>query len=127
MAYLRPGDTVSCKVKDGVILTSDNLSYDRVVEFEVISVDKEGFLIKVPYHVHIKTSFELTDRRGRENHVPPNFIGADAHFITSEHVHIVSARRDGEKCDRCQDFFPMAERGDNGVFHCYACRSNRWR
>ena len=116
-----------CKIKDGLILKSDTIDYETTATFEVVCLYEQGYIIKVPFWLRLKSSFEATPRKCKEYDIPAKFTEAEVQFITGDHISVVSDRRDGECCDHCGDFFPMAERNDEGNFRCFSCRSNPYR
>jgi hypothetical protein len=122
-----PGDTVCCRVNAGHIVYSYVDKYETIENFEVISVLEGGYLVKVPVRLFLSNSFWTTQANSKEYSIPQNFMGVNAHFITDGHVCGIKSRKDGECCDRCKEFFPMASRHLDGSFKCFLCRIYRFR
>jgi hypothetical protein len=122
-----PGDKVSCKISKNLILLNYADKYEMIEIFEVVCPVSQGYLVKVPTRTFLKTSFEATPSKVKEHGMPKNFTDAIVHFMTDEHVVSVVSKKDGEICQRCKDFFPMASKDAEGNFKCFNCRTYRHR
>ncbi len=122
-----PGDTVCCKVNAGFIVYAYADSYEIIESFEIISIIEGGYLVKVPVRLFLHNSFEATLAKSKDYSIPMNFMGVMAHFITDAHISGIKSRKDGECCDRCKEFFPMAARKADGTFKCFLCNLYRFR
>lgn len=122
-----PGDTVYCRVNAGTIVYAYVDKYEIIGSFEIISLLESGYLVKVPARMFLLNSFEATKANSKEYRIPNNFIGVNTHFITDAHISGIKSRKDGECCDRCKEFFPMAARKADGSFKCFLCNLYRFR
>lgn len=127
MSDPKPGDTITCKINDGLIGYNYIQQYDQIVPLEVVCVVENGYLVKIPTYINLKNSFELSDNYIREYNIPKNFKGAEAHFINDDRIVAIKERKDGETCDRCKEYFPYAAKNDLGEFKCFLCRQYRFR
>lgn len=122
-----PGDTVCCKVNEGLIIYSYAQKYEIIEDFDIINVIDGGYLVKVPVRLILTNSFIADQSRMKEYLIPKKFLGVSAHFITDSHIFSIKYRKDGECCDRCMEFFPMATRDEGGNFKCYLCKKYPYR
>jgi len=127
VASLRPGDSISCKISYDLLVFAESHLFNSIVTFDIICPYENGYLIKVPTYIRLKTSFEATADKIKKYSIPKNFIYAEVQFITEKHIFTVSDRRDGECCDKCGDFFPMSEKNEEGTFLCFLCKTYKYR
>lgn len=121
------GDTVCCKLNDGFITYNYQDKYEIIESFDVIAIVPYGYLIKIPNRIFLKNSFEITVPKAKEYDISNKFVGTTAHFVADSHVLSIKFKKDGEFCDRCGDFFHMAQKNPDGSFKCYLCRNYRFR
>ena len=129
MDTISPGDIVSCKINEDLIIYNYIKIYDIIVNFEIICLvsDKyqNGFLIKVPPNIFLKSSFCVKSSDIKEFSMLPRFIDADAHFITNSHIVSLVSKLNGAFCDICKDFFDYATKDTTGKFKCFTCKTYR--
>lgn len=129
MRYKR-GDELILKV-------NDNFGYSdvttRAVKVQVIgfNIDYEGpdaeYLVYVPSYSYYKDTFVLSRQHAVWYGVEEKFIGDDVAFISARHpIFKLIPAIDGERCDRCDDFYEGATRTDD-AYTCRSCRENPWR
>lgn len=127
MSKLNPGDTICCRINGSFIVFAYVEKYDITETFEVISILDTGYLVKVPVRLYLTNAFEIKLSNSKEYCVPKNFMGVNAHFLTDAHIVEIKSRKDGECCDRCKEFFPMATRIADSEFKCFLCRMYKYR
>lgn len=127
MSDPKPGDTVICRINDGLIVYSYITCYESSEIFELVCQVEGGYLVKVPSHLRLKNSFEATTAKIKEYSIPKQFIDAELHFINDDRIVGIKAVRDGECCDRCKEFFPYAAKNSEGGFRCFLCSTYRHR
>lgn len=127
MSRLKAGDRVDCRVKSGSIVSAYN-DYDEIRTFEIVAGDDEGYYIYVPEYRPINGGSTLESSRARKLNIASRFIGEKISYISVGQITRISYQLDGLKCDRCQDFYTMAEPNQpDGGFLCWSCRVNPWR
>ena len=127
MNRLAPGDTVCCRIDAGFIIYAYTENYEFIETFEIICLVDEGFLVKVPTRTILKNSFTITKAKLKEHKIPKQFIDAEAHFITVEHICSIRTRMNGAVCDKCKEFFEYAARDESGLFCCFICKNYGYR
>ena len=124
---LKQGDRVSCKIKAGNIVKSDD-DYDTISTFEIVATDNEGYYLYVPDHIYLQGGITADTVWCQRLNIEPRFIGDKIIYIEEKQVFRVAYQIDGKRCNRCQDFFTMAEANQpNDGFLCYSCRFNPYR
>lgn len=127
MVRLRAGDRVECRIRAGSIVGGYN-EYDEIRTFEIVSSDSEGYYIFIPHYVPIMGGSILDNSRARRLNIASRFIGERVSYISDSQVARLVYEIDGRKCDRCQEFFMMAEPNQpGGIFLCWSCKLNPYR
>lgn len=128
MVDLKPGDCISCRVNQYIIVSPYHHPYDDVVTFEIIALDNRGYYLYIPSHIMIKGSAVLDRVLCRQLSINKRFLGEQFIYILANLVDQVKYVMDGISCCKCQDFFYMAEPNqDDGTLLCWSCRANPYR
>lgn len=123
-----PGDTVSIKIKNGLIVNQYDDHYEQILTVEIICLMDEGYLVHIPQDLYLQNSFFITKENHQEYKIPIQFLDAQAHYISGNHIYEVRSRLDGAKCARCDEWVNMAGETVWGEpFVCFLCRTYKWR
>lgn len=127
MVSLKAGDRVNCRVKSGSIVSAYN-DYDEIRTFEIVATDGEGYYVFVPWYLPITGGTLLDASRARRLNIASRFIGERICYISAGQIARIAYQMDGRKCDRCGEFYMMAEPNQpDGSFLCWACKNNPYR
>lgn len=127
MSSCKAGDQIECKVNDGAIVGAADKEYDLILKFEVASSYNCGFLIYSYAPLRREHLYFITENNHERYNVHSKFIGCNLVYITDYNVYSIVRQYDGESCDKCDEFYPMAARDENGKFKCYLCRVDPYR
>ena len=127
MPKLKPGDTVSCKVKASVIVNAYK-SYDEIHSFVIVAVDDEGYYIFVPIYLNLKESLVADQYRCRSLQIDKKYLNENIIHITERMIASIVTQDEGMNCKICKEFtrFAGPNQTDNS-FVCYGCKSNPYR
>jgi hypothetical protein len=124
MVHLKPGDKISCHIKDNIIVASHK-EYDEARTFEIVAVGDYGYYLFVPEYLCILNTINIDAHRCKHMDINPRFLGEQMIHITESMVHQVVRLMDGACCCICQEFCSMAAANqENGLFVCWSCRRN---
>src|SRR5208282_3976523 len=124
MPKLKPGDTVSCKVKASVIVAAYK-SYDEIHSFVIVAADSEGYYVFVPVYLNIKNSIVADQYRCRGLQIDKKYLNENIVHITERQIASIVTQDEGVNCKICKEFARFA--GPNqtdGSFICYSCKIN---
>jgi hypothetical protein len=126
MPSLNPGDRVSCKLREGIIVNSYESKFDEIYTFEIISSDSYGYYIYVPQYFHLKKSFKLTAYDAVSLRIHNKFIGEQILYIEQSMISCIKHKVDGCYCVQCGEFYHMAAPNQpDGSMICWSCRTYR--
>lgn len=128
-------DIVTCKTRDGYIVGRSDKVFDDTISLKIIGakymdLEADEYVVYVPEYdlSRLKTRSKVTGFMCSEFDIEKRFVGDNMTFIRASHVFEINYHADGETCNRCDDFFEMAETSaKDGSFTCYSCRQNPWR
>ena len=128
-------DIVTCKLRDGYIVGRSGNDFSDTISLKIIGakymdLEADEYVVYVPdYDLYrLKTRSRVSSYMCGEFDIEKRFVGDNMTFIRASHVLEVNYHADGEVCDRCDEFFEMAEATErDGTFTCYSCRQNPWR
>lgn len=126
MGKLKPGDRVLCKIKSGQVINAYADDWDDKAVFEIVSVDNRGYYIYIPHYMFIKGGLKVNEHNQKTHHIDKRFIGEIILYITENSIVNVESCADGLTCDKCKEFYPMAQT-DKKVFICWVCRNYPYR
>jgi hypothetical protein len=132
MLRLKPGDRVTCRLKEGDVVASYTQDYDDVRTFEIIaqadSESGEEYYVFVPEYIFIKNSVTVDHYRCKKLGISLRFVGEQMAFVNESMIRGNPIQLDGMCCSICQDFIPMATcNQEDGTLVCWACRQNPMR
>ena len=127
MPKLKPGDTVSCKVKSSVIVNAYK-SYDEIHSFVIIATDNEGYYVFVPVYLNLKNSIVADEYRCRNLGIDKKYLNENIVHISEKMIASVVTQDEGMNCKICKEFtrFAGPNQADSS-FVCYGCRINPYR
>jgi hypothetical protein len=124
MTKLKPGDRVSCRIKDNSIVSAYR-EYDEIHTFEIISVSEYGYYLYIPQYIVIKNTVLIDKYKCRAYNIDTRFLGEQMTHISENLVYKVEQKMDGMCCVICKEFYQMAEANqEDGTLICWACRQN---
>lgn len=126
MAKLKPGDVVSCRIKETRIVSSYS-GFDTIESFQIIALDSKGYYIYVPDHIIIANTFKVDEYTAKSLGIKKQFINCQVIYISPTHVTSVKSTLDGLICVKCNEFYSMAEPNQlDGTLICFICRNYYW-
>jgi hypothetical protein len=127
MPKLKPGDTISCMVKDSAIV-SPYVSYDETCSFVIVALDDEGYYLFVPCYYNLKNSVVADQSKCRKYQIDKKYLNENIVYISEKMIASVVKRDEGLNCKICNEFTRFAEANQkDGSFICYGCRLNPYR
>ena len=124
MPKLKPGDTISCRVKSALIV-SPYRSYDEIKTFTIIASDDHGYYLYVPHYYCLKGCVVADQYRCKKLGIDKKYIGEDIIHIQENMIASVDRKQDGIVCKICREFFPYAAANqEDGTLICFSCRQN---
>lgn len=128
------GDHVSCKLKDGMIISRHEKSDDRIILAICGRMYLEDstweYVAYVPEYEsgQLKSTFRIRSEFAKRWEIHPKFVGELGITIRKNNIVRLVHRPDGMHCSNCDEFFDKAgPNQDNGEMICYSCRLNPWR
>lgn len=120
---LKPGDRITCKVRESKIVNPYDSDFDDEKVFDIISVDESGYYLFVPIYFNIKDSKKISHYDAKDMEVDSKFVGEEYVYITSNLISKVHTVLDGMFCNKCKDFKEYAEPNQtDSSFVCWYCR-----
>lgn len=133
-AKYRTGDTVYCKIRGNSVILARDENFETQLPFEIIGYDKfnSKYVILIPKYFNIKNSWNIIEEHLSKLNINPNHLDDKAMTIFEDKIvklKTPKSHSDGMFCNRCNEFFPMAEpnQSDGVSMRCYSCRLNPWR
>ncbi len=122
MVKLKPGDKITCRVKDSSIV-SGYAEFDEEKTFEIIATDEYGYFVYVPEYFYIKNATRITKYNIKALDVSKRFIECFCIYVHESSISKVHSVLDGTSCAKCHEFFHQAEPNqEDGSMICWACR-----
>jgi hypothetical protein len=123
MTKLKPGDLVSCCVKQLTIVSPYN-DHDEVKIFEIISDDTYGYYLYVPSYICINNTVKADANKCKQLNINLKFLDTDMVYINQSMIFKVNVILNGMPCIKCKEFYSWAEPNqDNGTLICWQCRN----
>lgn len=129
----RIGDRITCKIRGNSIVPSNAGNYDVDLPFYIIGVDEKNakMIVYIPSCMAIKSAFNIKEEHLVKYNIDPYYLDQKGSSVGPHMVIRAQVTRTGEDgmiCNRCKEFFPMAEPNqDDGTMRCYSCRTDPWR
>ncbi len=121
---LKPGDTVSCKVKNSAIVSPYG-NYDEIYSFVIVARDYEGYFLFVPCYYNLKDSVIADQYKCKTLEIDNKFLNENIIYILEKMIATIVKRDEGLNCKVCNEFAQFAEANQaDGSFICYRCRLN---
>lgn len=122
---LSPGDRVVCLVSAGAIINVYDDRWSDEYIFDIVCTYEGGYLIKVPSELvfKLRDSILIDNSNFDKFGADKRFIGDLVYYITDHKILSIYSKIDGMCCNKCQEFYPMAEANqENGTMVCWNCR-----
>ncbi len=122
MPTLKPGDLVSCRVKDGRVVLA-YADYDSEKTFEILASDSGGYFIYLPEYLNLYGGTTIGPQSIRSLGIGKQFLDGTMLYLTSNMIAKVVSSLDGCHCVECEEFFKYAvPNQEDGTLVCYSCR-----
>jgi hypothetical protein len=123
---LKPGDKITCRVKDSLIV-SGYAEFDEERTFEIIAADEYGYFVYVPEYVYIKNVTRITQYNIKALDINKKFIECFCIYVHESSISKVHSILDGMTCCKCNEFYNQAEANqEDGSMICWNCRNYRF-
>ena len=127
MSNLNSGDTISCRIKESVIVGPYE-SYDDTKSFIIVSKDEYGYYLFVPIYINLKDSVIADQYRCRKLQIDKKYLNENIVYVLHKNICSIDKRDEGLNCKSCNEFTRFAASNQcDGSFMCYNCRSNPYR
>jgi len=127
MTQLKPGDCVTCCLKDKYIV-SPYQEHDEIMQFEIVAQSGFGYYAYVPHYLFLNKTVRLSETQCVTLGINKRFYHQNFVYIRDNYVHEVKKVLDGMLCCKCGDFFLMAAPNqEDQTLICYSCRINPYR
>lgn len=127
MTMLKPGDIVTCRIKDSRIVSCYS-SYDDELSFEIIANETQGYYIYIPGSYNLQETAIVTSFISQSLNIDKKYIGGQTIYINNNYIIDILYKFTGCCCSRCGEYFPQAEANqDDGTMKCYLCRKYPFR
>lgn len=127
MAELKPGDIISCLIKDKVIVSTYK-EHDTIQDFEILATDFYGYYLYVPHYCYLEETFEADDIQCFRLGIDPKFTNSNIIYIQGSMVHCIKSILDGMICKNCREFYQYSEANQaDQSFICFSCKFNPYR
>jgi len=128
MVKLKPGDRVSCRLKEGMIVNPYRSDFDDIKTFDIIASDSAGYYLFVPPYTYIKGSEEVDSFLLKKVKFDKKYLGDEVVYISESLVYKIVSQMDGCQCSRCKEFsYKAAPNQKDGTFLCWRCRDDPFR
>lgn len=122
MTTLKPGDLVSCRVKDGRVVLA-YADYDSEKTFEILASVSGGYFIYLPEYLNLYGGTKIDSKEIKSLEIGRQFLGGTMFYLTSTMICRVVSTLDGCHCAECEEFFKYAvPNQEDGTLVCYSCR-----
>ena len=122
------GDIVVCKITDNEIVEHYKQNFHSKEKFEIIGIDDNQYILYVPIDLRLKGSFEISDRYCQNAKIQKKFTGSKIIKVSDVHIHSLYRKSDGMICNKCNEFFPMANANQSdGTMICWQCSKYPYR
>lgn len=122
MGKLKPGDRVVCKVRSGQVVNAYANDWDEKYTFEIVATDSKGYYVYIPHYISIKGGTKITEYNRKSFGIDKKFLDELVLFISENSIIKIESRMDGLVCDKCKEFYSMANT-ENLIFICWVCRN----
>lgn len=131
MVTLKPGDRVSCKLKESRIVGPYE-DHDDIRQFEIIAAKAEyystNYHLFVPHYLTVKGTVKIDRFLIRDLKIHSKFLGEDAICIPEKQICNIKYIMSGLCCVVCGDFYEYAEPNQpDGALICFSCKQNPYR
>jgi hypothetical protein len=124
---ISPGDTVVCRIRNGIIIDTRDEEWENEAIFDIICIYGDGYLIYVPAGICLKDQITLTKENFIKFNADKKFIGSEIYYITDYRIVKVHSKIDGICCNKCGEFYRYAASNqDDGTFTCWSCRNYKF-
>src|SRR5271155_5004068 len=98
-ALLKPGDTVSCRIKEAQIVSSYS-SFDFEETFQIVASDDEGYFRYTPDHFVIDDTCRRDTYRASILNIKKPSIDAQIAYVSPSQIAAIKFRLDGMTCTK---------------------------
>lgn len=124
MTKLKPGDRITCKVKNDVIVSPYAGDHDEVRTFEIIGKDPYGYYLFIPAWMYLRDTASIDQDACDFLQIDDKYIGEEIIYIQESMICRVNSQIDGCACKQCKEFYHMAEPNQkDGTMICWQCRN----
>ena len=124
MTKLKPGDCITCKVKNNVIVSPYSGDHDELRSFEIVGNDLYGYYLYIPSYLYIRNS-KLVDQDTCDFlRIDTKYIGEQIVYIQESLICKITSVVDGYACIKCKEFYRMSEPNQpDGTLLCWTCKT----
>jgi hypothetical protein len=128
MVKLKPGDRISCRLKEGTIVSPYCSDFDDIKTFDIIANDKVGYYLFIPPYLYLKEAEKVDSFLLKKLELHKKYLGDFIAYINENLVYKIISQMDGCCCARCADFsYKAAPNQEDGSFLCYLCLTDPYR
>lgn len=125
---LKPGDKVSCKIKNNNIVGCYESDYEETINLEIVGVEEGGYYLHIPIYRLIINCFVLTPDLAKKHSINKKYMGEKIKYISPYNISNIIEVLDGTCCTKCAEFIRFAEpNNQDGSFICWSCKTNPYR
>lgn len=128
MVKLKPGDRVSCRLKEGMIVNPYRSDFDDIKTFDIIASDSVGYYLFIPPYTYIKGSEKVDSFLLKKEKFSKKYLGDEVVYINESLIYKIISQMDGSVCSHCREFsYKAAPNQEDGTFLCYLCKTDPYR